>query len=181
LRLCNYYVNGTIDQPTIGVITAWVEVGSRLCIGDEVPEASNKTIVRTIEDDLSDRFTAVSEKPFAWWEPGDEVEFEDPATFHISQKEIVVSGELLGKAAQIRFRPISARWSFSDGQRGSGFAFTTSFAQVGTYQANGHVGYEVDYKMAGGAWVLSAASWELSAPTLTIPVVEYPRRTLLVG
>ena len=36
-RSCQYYVNGTIDVPTIGIITAWVDVGSRLCIGDPVP------------------------------------------------------------------------------------------------------------------------------------------------
>lgn len=181
LRLCSYYVNGSIDQPTIGIITAWVEAGSRLCIGDQISETSVKTVVRTIADDLSDRFTALSERPFAWWEPGGAVEFEDPATFYVSQNDLVVVGNLLGRTAQIRFRPVSARWTFSDGQRGSGFAFTTSFAEVGSYQAIAHVKYEVDYLLSGGTWELSAAAWELTSQTMSIPVVEFPRRTLLVG
>ena len=109
MRLCSYYANGTIDQPIVTVITAWVEVGSRLCIGDVVPQESYQTPARTIQDELHDQFTAYSNRPFAWWEPGDEVEFEDPALFRVSRNELSFTGDLLGQGATIRFRPVSAR------------------------------------------------------------------------
>ena len=47
LRLCSWYANGTIDSPTLSVITAWVPIGSRLCIGDEVPEATRQVVRKT--------------------------------------------------------------------------------------------------------------------------------------
>jgi hypothetical protein len=180
LRLCSYYANGTIDVPTISVITAWVEVGSRVCIGDEVSEGSYFVPARTIDDDLSDSVTAVGDRPTAWWEPGDEVEFEEPATFRISSNSLHFSADLLDQAAQIRFTATSARWQFSDGGDGAGFAFTRSFENLGAYWAQGYVEYRVDYKIGSSSWVLGATSWELPANQLQVPVVEYPRRTLLV-
>lgn len=180
LRFCSYYANGTIDVPTITVITAWVEVGSRLCIGDEDPEASYFSPARTIDDDLSDSVTAVSDRPIAWWEPGNEIEFEDPATFRISSKSLHFSADLLGQGAQIRFTATSARWRFSDGGVGAGFTYTRSFENIGNYQAHGFVEYRVDYKIGSNPWVLGATRWELPANLLQVPVVEYPRRTLLV-
>lgn len=38
MRLCSYYLNNSIDSPTEGIITAWVPVGARSCIGDAPPE-----------------------------------------------------------------------------------------------------------------------------------------------
>lgn len=180
LRLCSYYANGTIDVPTISVITTWVEVGSRLCIGDEVSEWTQISPPRTIEDDLSDSITAVSNRPEAWWEPGDEVEFEDVATFRVSRGGMNFVSDILGESAEIRFIAVSARWVFSDGDTGSGFAVPKSFAEIGNYTAQGYVSYQVDYRIGSGGWVLNAASWELAANPLSVPVVEYPRRTLLV-
>lgn len=181
LRLCSYYANGTIDVPTITVITAWVEIGSRLCIGDEQPEKIVYTPARTVQDDLNDSVTAVSDRPMAWWEPGDEVEFEDPAIFKISRTNLNFSADLLGQLAQIRFVPTSARWQFSDGGVGEGFSFTRSFPDIGNYWAQGYVQYRVDYRIGNASWVLAATTWELAANQLQVLVVEYPRRTLLVG
>ena len=181
LRLCSYHVNGTIDVPTDTVITAWVEVGSRLCIGDVIPDFTPATPARTITDELADQFNAFSDRPYAWWDPGDEVELEDPASFHLSRSDLQISGELLGEAATIRFRAVSARWQFSDSATGAGFRFTRSFAEVGNYRARGFVKYEVDYQIASGEWVQNATSWELAADVILVPVVEYPRRTLLVA
>ena len=78
MRLCEYYVNGTIDEPTLGRIAAWVPVGSRLCIGDQVPEPAPP---RTIDDDIDDSFLAFSSRPWAYWRPGGDLEVEVPAVF----------------------------------------------------------------------------------------------------
>jgi hypothetical protein len=180
-RLCRYYANGTIDQPTLSIITAWIDVGSRACIGDEENESvATATPARTINEDLSDQITARSQKPTAWWDPGDQVEYDEMARFYVTRTTLEISGELLGKPAQIRFRPISARWEFGDGS-GNGFTADHSFALVGNYRVIAFVAYQVDYKYAGSAWVQNAASWELASNELRVPVVEYPRRTLLVG
>lgn len=180
LRLCSYYANGTIDIPTISVITTWVEVGSRLCIGDEVETLSPSAPPRTVEDDLSDSITAFSNRPAAWWEPGDMVEYEDVATFRVSDAGMDFVSRLLGERAEIRFTAISARWMFSDGETGSGFSLPKSFAEIGNYTAQALVRYRVDYRIGSSNWVLNATSWELAADPLNVPVVEYPRRTLLV-
>ncbi|MEY3561054.1 MAG: hypothetical protein RL068_206 [Actinomycetota bacterium] len=180
-RQCRYYANGTIDQPTLSIITAWVDVGSRACIGDEVNQSLiTATPARTINEDLSDQFTAKSQKPTAWWNPGDQVEYDEMARFYVTRTTLEVSGELLGKPAQIRFRPISARWEFGDGS-GNGFTSDHSFARVGNYRVIAFVTYQVDYKYSGSTWVQNAATWELASNELRVPVVEYPRRTLLVG
>ena len=71
LSLCSWYANGTIDLPTLSVITAWVPIGSRLCIGDEVPEATQQVV--SVDDEVSDVFGATSRTPFAYWSPGGEL------------------------------------------------------------------------------------------------------------
>lgn len=183
MRECRYFANGTIDVPTMTIITAWVPVGSRPCIGDEVaePASSSGTTMTAEERELRDRFTALAEKPSAWWSPGSEVEFEDEIELHVQASTEVISGTLLGRSAQIRFRPVSARWELSTGKDLFGFHRTFAFSSPGSYWAKAYVEYEVDYKYSSGSWVYQAASWELGANKLSIAVIERERRTLLVG
>lgn len=177
MRLCEYYVNGSIDQPTLGVISSWVPVGSRLCIGDEIPEPAPP---RTIQDDINDSFQAFSQRPFAQWSPGGELEIEVPATFRVSSDSLSVGGSLLGRSATIRFVPVSATWSFSDGHSGSGFAFERVFLEPGDYTASASVSYRIDYSYGSQDWALGAGSGTLGSNRLEIAVVKIPRRTLLV-
>jgi hypothetical protein len=183
MRECKYFANGTIDVPTMTVITAWVPVGSRPCIGDVVAEpASSSNTTMTAEDiELRDRFTALAERPTAWWNPGSEVEFGDEIELHVQASTEVISGTLLGRSAQIRFRPVSARWELSTGKDLFGFHRTYAFSSPGSYWAKAYVEYEVDYKYSSEDWVYQAANWELSANKLSISVIERERRTLLVG
>ena len=183
MRECRYFANGTIDVPTMTVITAWVPVGSRPCIGDEVPKpaSSSGTTVTAEEIELRDRFTALAEKPAAWWSPGSEVEFEDEIELHVQASTEVISGVLLGRSAQIRFRPVTARWELSNGKDLFGFHRSYSFTSPGNYWAKAYVAYEVDYKYSTANWVYNAANWELASNKLSIAVVERERRTLLVG
>lgn len=180
-RLCRYYVNGTIDLPTVGIITAWIDVGSRLCIGDEIPEPAPAQASKSVKAQLEEQFTAISKNPFAWWEPGSEVEIEEPAMFHVLANTTIESGQLFDQSAQIRFRPVGYFWDFSDGGSGHGQSLERSFAQTGVYRASAAVEYEVDYKIGGGSWIQNAASWSLSSNELSIVVIDPPRRTLLVG
>ncbi len=177
MRLCEYYVNGTIDEPTLGRITAWVPVGSRPCIGDEIPEPAPP---RTIEDDIEDSFLAFSSRPWAYWQPGGELEVEVPAVFFVDGGSQTVNGALLGRAAQIRFAAVSATWTFSDGQGRSGFSAERVFLEPGEFTARAQVSYRIDYRYDGGSWVLGAGSGALSSNLLELDVVKIPRRTLLV-
>ncbi len=179
MELCQFYANGTIDIPTITIIEAWVPLNSRLCLGDEVT-AGSAPRVKSVSEQLEDRLTAISNRPYAWWEPGGEIEFDDPARFLVSGNDLDFEGELLGKTAQIRFRATNARWEFSDGASQSGFEIAKSFADIGDYRAQAFVRYSVDYKISGSQWVVGAASWELESNTLSVKVIELPRRTLLV-
>ena len=177
MRLCEYYVNGSIDSPTLGTISSWVPVGSRLCIGDEIPEPVPP---RTIEDDIADSFRAFSSRPHATWSPGGELEIEVPATFVVSSDSLSVGGSLLGNSATIRFTPVDASWSFSDGASLSGFSVERIFIEPGDYSAQVSVDYRIDYRYSGGSWVTGAGSGTLSSNRLEIPVVKIPRRTLLI-
>ena len=178
MRLCEYYVNGTIDEPTIGRITAWVPVGSRLCIGDEIPEP---TPPRTTSDDLSDAFIAFSSRPWASWEPGGELEVEVQAGFTVIADPDSSTGSLLGRAATIRFVPTGAQWSFSDGATMTGFAVSKAFEQSGDHTAIANVSYRIDYRYGGSDWVVGASAGQLSSNRLELQVVEIPRRTLLIS
>ncbi len=182
MKLCNYYVNGSIDRPTLGIISAWVPVGSRLCIGDEVVEYTpGPSWQERIDTEISDRFAASSNLPVAWWEPGDETEYEELVRFYVDPRNKSVPGALLGEAATIRFTATSIAWNFSDGGRGFSASYSREFKEVGSYKAFATVQYRVDYKIGLANWLLSAATRELKSNVLDVLVVKYPRRTLLVG
>lgn len=178
LRLCSWYANGTIDSPTLSVITAWVPIGSRLCIGDEVPEATKQVV--SIADEVSDVFGATSRRPFAYWSPGGKVEVGVPASFFVELAAGEFAGNLLGRSANIRFEPIAARWQFSDGETGSGFSVERIFDSPGSLSAVAKVRVRASYRFDGGSWQQSDAEIWLSSNELAISVVEIPRRTLLV-
>jgi hypothetical protein len=183
MRQCRYFANGTIDLPTMTIITAWVRVGSRPCIGDEVakPNSSSATTMTAEQIELRDRFTAFVDKPVAFRSPDSDVEIDDEIEFKVKASTEVISGTLLGKAAQIRFRPVSARWETSNAKDLSGFQRSFTFSVPGAHWAKAFVTYEVDYRYSNANWVYSAASWELGSNKLSISVVERERRTLLVG
>lgn len=177
-RFCRYYSNGTIDIPTQTVIETYVEVDQRLCIGDRVPQVKSQS---TATSELEEHFKAQSGRPFAYWEPGGEIEVEVNAIFTAEYSTKVVDGELLGQSALIRFRPESFRWTFSDGERLPGRIVEKGFLLKGQHSAVAHVQLVVDYKLAGEDWVLGAFAGEISSNQLSIGVIEIPRRTLLVA
>jgi len=179
LRLCSWYANGTIDSPTLSVITAWVPIGSRLCIGDEVPEATRQVV--SIDEQVSDVFGAKSRMPFAHWSPGGEIEAGLPASFFVELAAGEFAGNLLGRSATIRFEPVTARWQFSDGEILSGFSVDRIFQSPGSLSVVAKVRVRASYQFDGGTWQQSDAEIWLSSNELAIPVVEIPRRTLLVS
>jgi hypothetical protein len=183
IRECKYFANGTIDVPTMTVITAWVPIGSRPCIGDEIadPNSSPGSWSSQVEIELRGKFTALATRPISSWAPGGEVEIQEPIELRVDSETELFSGTLLGRSAQIRFRPVSTRWEISDGSELYGFRKYHSFNAAGSYFAKAFVKYEVDYRHFDSNWVFSAARWELSANKLAIVVIERERRTLLVG
>lgn len=175
-KWCKYYSNGTIDVPTPIYIEAYVYVGSRLCIGDQ-PDAPS----RTISDELRDQLRASSGRPVASWEPGGEIEIDEPAFFRVEFDDRTVSGQLLGRSARIRFVAISHRWVFSDGERRSGPSIEKMFLDAQDQSAQAFVRIRVDYQYSGGSWIIGALEAELPSNLLELKVIERPRRTLLVG
>lgn len=177
-RVCRFYTNGTIDVPTLTVIEIEIEVGERLCIGDEIPITEAKP--RSIESELQEVLTARSGIPFASFSPGGEVEIEIPVEFKVEYQGKSVTGQLLGREASIRFTPISYRWQFSDGQSDSGSLVEKHFLDPGEINARAFVRILVDYRFDGQEWVDGAFSGEVASNELKIRVIEIPRRTLLV-
>ena len=175
MRWCSYYANGTIDIPTLTVITSWVEVGSRLCIGDPVPEP---IVYKSIGEQLNDIFTAQLAAPVAWRTGVDVPEPFEMVSFFVDSKTTMVPGSLFGRAATIRFTPVSVNWVFSDGQRISGGAVAKGFEEPGQVWGYANVSFQVDYRYDQG-WQ-SGASWSLQSNRVSLKVVDPPRRALLV-
>lgn len=181
-RLCSYYVNGTIDVPTSSIITAWVDVGSRACIGDPEPEdIVAKPETKTVGEIVTEAFTAHATRPFAFLQSGSEVEITEPVSFAVNLGGGQHSGQLFGDPATIRFVAIGVDWSFSDGQRLGGQFVSTSFQEPSEITAVATVSYRIDYQRPGASWVFGAGSASLTSNQLTLSVVDPPRRTLLVG
>jgi len=184
MRLCSYYVNNSIDVPTDGVITAWIPVGARSCIGDVSPEtqatAKTTTIQSASASAIRDSLTGFSNRPFASWSPGGELEIFEFGQFSVAVNNRTTSGKLLGQAAQIRFTAISTSWQFSDSVSISGPSVSKAFQTVGSFSAVAKVDYRVDYQFAGQSWVISAATTTLSSNQLEVEVIEPPRRSLLI-
>ena len=184
MRLCSYYLNSSIDVPTGGIITAWIPVGARSCIGDVPPEpraaATPKTIQSASESAIRDSLTGFSNRPFASWSPGGEIEIFEFGQFSVAVNNRTTSGQLLGEAAQIRFTAISTSWQFSDSVSMSGSTVSREFQTVGSFWAVAKVDYRVDYQFSGQSWVIGAANVTLSSNQLEIEVIEPPRRSLLI-
>ena len=177
-RLCSYYVNGTIDVPTISIITAWVEVGSRSCIGDP-PPVEYEPVVRTIAEQVKDAFTAYATAPFAYLSPNRQVEITEPVNFGVNVGGGTHGGTLFGSAAEIRFVATGVSWRFSDGQSRSGRFVSAAFLDPQVISARAHVSYRIDYRYPGQGWGIGASSAGLATNTLSLEVIDPPRRTLL--
>lgn len=176
-RLCQYYVNGTIDIPTLTVISAWVDVGSRLCIGDPIPEPV--VVVKTVREELEDIFSARLANPKAWLISRAKPELYEPSEFSVESFDVSVAGSLFGDPATIRFRPVGFSWTFSDGENLNGASVSRVFNRAGKAWAKVSVRYEVDYRKSG-SWVIAAASWSLTSNTVNLEIIDPPRKTLLV-
>jgi hypothetical protein len=135
----------------------------------------------SIDDQVSDVFGAKSRTPFAYWSPGGEIEAGLPASFFVELAAGEFAGNLLGRSATIRFEPVTARWQFSDGEILSGFSVDRIFQSPGSLSAVAKVRVRASYQFDGGTWQQSDAEIWLSSNELGIPVVEIPRRTLLVS
>lgn len=176
-RLCSYYANNSIDVPTLTIIQAWVDVGSRLCIGDTVVE--KPVVYKPVTEQLEDIFKASISNPRAWLVGPEDPEPYEEISFEVDAVPVSISGSLSGRSATIRFRPVGFSWSFSDGQSGQGRQIAHAFDAEGDMFARALVRYEVDYQVSG-AWSQSVASWSLSSNQVRVRVVDPPRRALLV-
>jgi len=177
-RLCSYYVNGTIDIPTASVIVAWVEVGSRLCIGDSIP-LNTVSIVRTVGDEAFDAFTAYAVMPFAFFSPISQVEITESVHFGVNVGGGSHGGTLFGSPAEIRFVATGVNWHFSDGQSVGGRDVSVSFLQPQVVTAYAKVRYRIDYRYPNADWVLGAAFASLDSNRVSLEVIDPPRRSLL--
>ena len=177
-RECRYFANGTINVPTDTIITAWVDVGSRLCIGDVVPGPA-KPKPKTIQEEISDAFTAFASPPFAFVSTTSAIEVGESVNFGVNPGGGTHVGTLFGQGAEIRFQPIKINWEFSDGKRLSGRYISTSFADPQTVHGVATVEYRIDYRYPNQAWVLGASAASLSSNRVSLEVVDPPRRTLL--
>jgi len=102
------------------------------------------------------------------------------AQFRVSAVPVINYGSLLGQPAEIRFRPVSAVIRPGDGAALSGFSATHRYQAVGWYLARAVVGFQIDYRLGSGSWVLNAATLDSSSNSVRVEVLEPRKRSLLV-
>lgn len=175
-KWCRYYTNGIIDIPLPVFFGGYVYADSKLCPANQIDTSS-----RTLEESLLDLFRARSGKPSASWEPGGELEIDEPAVFWVQFLAKTIDSQLLGRSASIRFVPLSHRWVFSDGELATGPRIEKIFLEPKNQTAQAFVRVRVDYQFSGGSWVIGALEAELPSNLLELQVIERQRRTLLVG
>ena len=138
-----------------------------------------KPVVRTIAEQVKDAFTAYATAPFAFFSPNQQVETMEPVNFGVNVGGGTNGGTLFGSAAEIRFIATGVSWSFSDGQSRSGRFVSVEFADPQIMTARAQVSYRIDYRYPGQGWVIGASSASLATNTLSLEVIDPPRRTLL--
>ncbi len=72
-------------------------------------------------------------------------------------------GQILNRATEVRFTPLSTTWAFANGLTIAGSSLTQAFDSPGTHTANVTVRYLVSYRFAGQtAWVVEPGFIELT-------------------
>jgi hypothetical protein len=115
--------------------------------------------------------------------------------FYATAQSQVLSGELLGQQASVRFTPVGYRWSYGDGQaaslstRGSTWAALgirefdptpTShvYTQPGGYDIDLTVYFTAEYRYAGAIWVPVVGT--LAVPANRLHAIAGDAKTVLV-
>ena len=118
-----------------------------------------------------------------------------PTNFYATGGVRVVTGELLGYPASVRFTPVRWHWNYGDGdrasksERGSTWSsqnareFDTTrtshvYDRAGTYYIDLDVDYTAEYRFAGGGWV--SIDGTLTLPANRLVATAGSAKTVLV-
>lgn len=115
--------------------------------------------------------------------PSNNLSSGEQATFHSDPKVHFRLGEVLGRAAEVKFSPIQTTWQFGDGFSGSGAQASHAFAS-GNFDIEVTITYAVSYRFSGqSAWISDPGQIEMPAsvrvfvgdsPSWDLPAVEAP-------
>lgn len=131
--------------------------------------ANKKAVIIRLPASASGKITAASgEASFA---PNEVTANAFPPSVAVGEPVFLASsaaqhyrtGQILNKATEVRFTPISTSWAFSDGEMAIGSSSMRSFASPGTYLASVTVRYLVSYRFAGQTtWTTEPGTIELT-------------------
>ena len=156
------------------------------CVGTSPPKTVDKP--KSVHDLESFRPTRPSQRsePSGWTIVGLPTNFISRAATH------VVSGDLAGRPADVRFIAVGYRRTFGDGASQSttakGSRWKVPWAQTSTSHVYGELGtwtagltvtYVADYRFDGGAWTRLSGVVTRAAPDLTLRV--FSADTVLVA
>lgn len=172
-----------------------------LCVGLYIPDAEPGTPADATDPTagaedtaatvitLTDIASFIPRAAVQYMEPDGWMVVGLPTNFYAVIELHVVSGELLGQPADVRFTPVLYGWDYGDGtlathttpgatwaaqsltefdQTATGHTYTAP----GTYTITLTVAYTAEYRFAGGAWTPIAGALELPANPLTATAVD---------
>jgi hypothetical protein len=111
--------------------------------------------------------------------PNESVVLNSSAVRHVRNRM------LLWYPTQVRFKPITSRWTFQDGSTNLGASIAKSWQSPGNYKVSLEVDYSVKYRILGRSdWIVLPGSVTSRATPITLVVssraVEVGRRVVLV-
>lgn len=167
--------------------------GGAVCQGFAIPDLDVNPVPGDAADDsdasgsqvitLADIATFTPQSPVQYMEPDRWMVVGLPTNFYTDIAPHVVSGQLLGQPADVRFTPFAYAWNYGDGTAvthatpgGTWQALgldefdptPTShvYEAEGTYTITLTVAYAAEYRYAGGPWTRIAGYLELPADEL---------------
>ncbi|HET8957642.1 MAG TPA: hypothetical protein VFM95_04225, partial [Microcella sp.] len=167
--------------------------GGVVCQGFAIPDLDVNPVPGDAADDidaagpqvitLADIATFTPQSPVQYMQPDRWMVVGLPTNFHTDIAPHVVSGQLLGQPADVRFTPFAYAWNYGDGTAvthptpgatwqalGLNEFDPTPTSHVyeaeGTYTITLTVAYAAEYRYAGGPWTRIAGYLELPANEL---------------
>jgi hypothetical protein len=123
-----------------------------------LPSAKPVTPIQKVSSSVAIDEASFSPTALSISATGYSIALESQVSFSSNAKLHYKSATLLGKSTEVRFEPLSVRWSFGDGATVSGVSAAHAFNKTGRFSVGATVIYGVSYQISGSSdWTASGS------------------------